>query len=112
MLREPCELPPRIAMLTYVDLGEGAAIEPAVRPAVKAIRGTRPCPIRSRSGRRTLTPVVRLQSLLRYLTALAPAPEFNTAAVRELLMAAFNDEELTTFCFDNFRAVYDDLRPA
>ena len=38
-----------------------------------------------------------------------PAPESNTAAVRELLLAAFSDEELMTFCFDNFRLVYEDF---
>ena len=38
-----------------------------------------------------------------------PQPEFNTAAVRELLMAAFSDEELATFCFDNFRQVYEEF---
>jgi len=38
-----------------------------------------------------------------------PAPASNTAAVRELLMAAFGDEELTTFCYDNFRPVYEEF---
>ncbi len=33
----------------------------------------------------------------------------NTAARRDLLNAAFNDEGLTTFCFDYFRPVYDDF---
>ncbi|MCX6031179.1 MAG: hypothetical protein NT169_18010 [Chloroflexi bacterium] len=37
----------------------------------------------------------------------APAPAFDTAAVRELLMAAFSDEEFTTFCYDCFRPAYD-----
>lgn len=37
----------------------------------------------------------------------APAPGFNTAAVRDLLMAAFSDEDLTTFSFDYYRSVYD-----
>jgi len=34
---------------------------------------------------------------------------WNTAAVRDLLSAAFSDEELVTFCFDCFPAVYEDL---
>jgi len=38
-----------------------------------------------------------------------PAPASNTAAVRELVMAAFGDEELTTFCYDNFRPVYEEF---
>lgn len=33
----------------------------------------------------------------------------DTQTIRELLIAAFNDEELTTFCFDNFRTVYEDF---
>jgi hypothetical protein len=31
----------------------------------------------------------------------------NTAAVRELLSAAFDDEKLTALCFDHFRPVYE-----
>jgi len=31
----------------------------------------------------------------------------NSAAIRDLLTAAFSDEELTTLCFDHFRPVYD-----
>ena len=34
---------------------------------------------------------------------------WNTAVVRDLLSAAFSDEELVTFCFDHFPAVYQDL---
>jgi len=34
-------------------------------------------------------------------------PTYNTAEVRELLMAAFDDEELARFCYDFFRRVYD-----
>ncbi|MCX6029372.1 MAG: hypothetical protein NT169_08720 [Chloroflexi bacterium] len=33
----------------------------------------------------------------------------NTAARRDLLNAAFNDDELMTFCYDYFRPVYDDF---
>jgi hypothetical protein len=35
--------------------------------------------------------------------------QWNTANIRELLNAAFNDEELQTFCFDYFRSVYDNF---
>ncbi|MFZ2422942.1 MAG: hypothetical protein WA029_17555, partial [Anaerolineae bacterium] len=34
---------------------------------------------------------------------------FNTAAVRELLLTALSDEDLTTLCFDHFRPVHDDF---
>lgn len=37
------------------------------------------------------------------------ASSWNTAAIRELLTAAFDDEELTTFCFDHFRPVYENF---
>jgi hypothetical protein len=36
-----------------------------------------------------------------------PEPGYNTTAIRQLLTAAFSDEELTAFCFDNFPEVYD-----
>lgn len=37
-----------------------------------------------------------------------PAPAiYNTTELRGLLMAAFSDEELTAFCYDFFRRVYD-----
>jgi hypothetical protein len=35
------------------------------------------------------------------------SPTYNTAEVRGLLMAAFGDEDLTTFSYDFFRRVYD-----
>ncbi len=36
-------------------------------------------------------------------------PTHDTAAIRDLLTAAFGDEELTTLCFDRFRTVYDNF---
>ena len=38
-----------------------------------------------------------------------PAPQWNTAAMRDLLTTAFSDGELTTLCFDHFRQVYEDF---
>lgn len=32
---------------------------------------------------------------------------YNTATIRQLLNAVFSDEELTTFCYDHFRPVYE-----
>ena len=32
---------------------------------------------------------------------------WNTAAIRSLLTATFDDEELTVLCFDHFRPVYE-----
>jgi hypothetical protein len=43
----------------------------------------------------------------------APQPPgravWDTAAIRDLLGAAFSDEELTTLCFDHFPAVYEEF---
>ncbi len=37
------------------------------------------------------------------------ASGWSTAAIRELLTAAFSDDELTTLCFDHFRPVYQEF---
>ena len=37
------------------------------------------------------------------------AIDWNTAIIRELLAAAFNDEELTALCFDHFQPVYQEF---
>jgi hypothetical protein len=97
VLRQPCDLPPRIAMLTHADLTGKRDPEAELAKIVRAAGGTpQPAP----SGRPTAPPP----------TPLAPTqPEFNTAAVRELLLAAFSDEELTTFCFDYYRPVYGEF---
>ena len=34
---------------------------------------------------------------------------YDTAAIRKLLMAVFDDQDLTIFCFDYFRPVYDNF---
>jgi hypothetical protein len=39
----------------------------------------------------------------------AQGANWNTAAVRDLLTAAFSDGELTTLCFDYFHPVYEDF---
>jgi hypothetical protein len=97
VLREPCDLPMRIAMLTYADLTGKRSEEAELAKIVRTAGGT---PQPSPTGRPTAPPP----------TPPAPIqPEFNTAAVRELLLAAFSDEELMTFCFDNFRPVYEEF---
>ena len=109
VLREPCELPPRIAMLTYVDLREGVNAEARVRRLINAIRGSRTLPDSQR------VPVWRTPAPATAAATPpsppqpAPAPAWNTATVRDLLMAAFSDEELTTFCYDSFRPVYEEF---
>jgi UDP-2,3-diacylglucosamine pyrophosphatase LpxH len=39
----------------------------------------------------------------------APQDEYDLGAVRELLSAAFSDEEIVTLAFDRFRQVYEDI---
>ena len=34
---------------------------------------------------------------------------WNAAAIRDLLTAAFSDQELTALCFDHFRPVYEEF---
>jgi hypothetical protein len=97
VLRGPCDLPMRIAMLTYADLTGRRDAEAELAKIVRAIGGA---PRPSQASQPKIQPPA------------PPAPvqpAFNTAAVRELLMAAFSDEELATFCFDNFRPVYEEF---
>ncbi len=56
VLREPCQLPPRIAMLTYVDLCDGADVEKEFARLVKAIRDMRNLP--ARQGKKSRSSLV------------------------------------------------------
>lgn len=98
VLRQPGSLPMRIAMLTYADLTGALNEEAQLARIVHTISGT--------AGR----PAARPGAPPPPVPPPAPVqPAFDTAAVRELLMAAFSDEELTTFCYDNFRPVYEEF---
>ena len=103
VLRETCDLPPRIAMLTCVDLRAGADAEIQMSRLIAAIRGSRTLPELRR------IPVGPVAAATEPPAPPAPAPAFDTAMVRQLLLAAFSDEELATFCFDYFRPVYDEF---
>jgi hypothetical protein len=97
VLRQPCDLPLRIAMLTYADLTGRRDAEAELAKVVRAGGGTPRPPQAS-------------QPKIQPSASPTPAqPAFDTAAVRELLIAAFGDEELTTFCYDNFRPVYEEF---
>lgn len=52
---------------------------------------------------------VRHRTLLSVGTFATTGREWNTAAIRELLTAAFDDEEIRTLCFDHFPPVYEDF---
>ena len=97
VLRQPCEPPMRIAMLTYADLTGKRDAEAEFARIVRALGGT---PRPPQAGQPNTPPPA---------TPAPAQPAINTAAVRELLMAAFSDEELTTFCYDNFRPVYEEF---
>ena len=97
VLRQPCEPPMRIAMLTYADLTGKRDAEAEFAKIVRALGGT---PRPPQAGQPNTPPPA---------TPAPAQPAINTAAVRELLMAAFSDEELTTFCYDNFRPVYEEF---
>ena len=47
----------------------------------------------------------------RSTTAGISAQKWNTAAIRDLLRAAFSPNELTTLCFDNFPDVHEQFAP-
>ena len=97
VLRQPCDLPMRIAMLTCADLTGKRDEEAEFAKIVRVIGGTPRPPQADRPKTPPPAPPSPAQ------------PAYNTAAVRELLLAVFSDEELTNFCFDNFRPVYEEF---
>lgn len=100
VLRQPCKLPLRIAMLTYADLTGKLNEEAELAKIVRAIGGTR-----TQAGASHTMP----QPTPAPIPASPPQPTYNTAVIRELLLAAFSDEELTTFCYDAFQPVYEEF---
>jgi hypothetical protein len=101
VLRQPCEPPPRIAMLTYVNLAANANVEREFGRLVNAIRGVRRLPVPPS------VPVGGSTAATTTVVTTSVVPAFDTAAVRELLIAAFSDGEFTAFCYDSFRPAYD-----
>jgi hypothetical protein len=104
VLRQPCELPPRIAMLMYADLTGGVNEEREFARVLRTIStaaGAQPAS-RPPSGQPAPAAAAEPPAAIRR----AP-PAFNTASLRALLIAAFSDEEFGVFCFDHFPAVHD-----
>lgn len=66
------------------------------------------CTIRNRIYERTLADTAP-SSAPADRTAAEAFNTRNTAAIREMLTAAFDDEELSTFCADHFNAVYEEF---
>ena len=90
LLLEPCDVPIRMKYLGYADFAAPDDLALSWRRLLDALAasvdpGTKPDTAWPAENAGPATP--------------PPAPAFNTAAVRELLMAAFSDEELMTFCY-------------
>jgi hypothetical protein len=94
LLYRPCMLPTRIAMLSYVDFTRENELEFQLDRLLVALGAKSPI----FTDRSTTAPPAKREP-----------KEYNTAAIRNLLAAAMSDEELTTFCFDVFRPVYEEF---
>ncbi len=103
LLLELCELPTRIGYVGHADFTTPDDIDLAWQLLFAALApansdgqpdGAPPAPSSSPRDSHS-TPPAPSQP--------APASEFNTAAVRELLTTAFGDEDFDIFCYDNFQ---------
>lgn len=93
VLLKPCDMPKRIAMLTCANLTGKLDKEREFTRMVEALGGTlQP----SRPSGPPLEPPSQIPT----------RPTFDTAAVRQLVTAAFSDEELVTFCYDYYPSVH------
>ena len=98
-------------MLTYVDLRKDTASNGECARLLNAVRGKRNLRVAPIGPiRRRFTGTADSRSLH------TPSPSRARPRLLEhrrrtcvLLMAAFNDEELTTFCYDTFRPVYEEF---
>jgi hypothetical protein len=84
-------LPLRIRTLTYLDFTRSDQTDFQLVRLLTTLGATKEPPV-------TLPVESRID-----------ATDYDLQTVRELLTAAFNDEELTTLCFDHFRAVYEEF---
>lgn len=110
LITEQVELPLRIRGLNYVDLTQAddlAFLWQRLLDALAAPANSGGQPAVAQTAQNTSPHVSR--PTLPAPGQSTPAAEFNTAAVRELLAAAFSDEELTTFCADYYPPVYDNF---
>jgi hypothetical protein len=82
--------PKRIAMLTYADFTHEDDREDQLERLLWSLGA----PQQVELIEKNVQPISR------------PPVKYNTGTIRQLLDAAFGDEELTTFCFDYFRDVY------
>jgi len=98
LLLRPCELPMRIATLSYVDFTRPSEIEVQLNRLLFGLGVRTPLsPDRS----------VPTDTMERLPPATKEPREYSRTAIRDLLAAAMSDEELTLLCFDHFRNVYE-----
>lgn len=100
LLLKQCDLPPRIGMLTYADFTRQEEWEAQLERVVAAIRGELQLP-------EVGPPLDQLQGAEEPSSIVSSVHD--TAVVRALLTAAFDDEELTTLCYDDFGPVYEEF---
>ena len=94
LLHRACKLPMRIAMLSYVDFTRDDELEFQLNRLLVGLGARSPMSTDHSSTA---------------MQAKKEPREYNTAAIRDLLATATSDEELTTLCFDAFRAVYEEF---
>jgi len=90
LMLKPCELPLRLRTLTYIDFTQPDQIDSQHSRLLSGI-ATREEPARTVPSAGPTTQTV----------------DHDLNAIRDLLAAAFSDEELTSLCFDYFPGAYE-----
>lgn len=92
LMLQPCELPLRIRMLTYADFTRSDQTDFQFSRLLAGI-GIREAPLPT----------------LPYADSTIKPVDYDLRVVRNLLMAALTDDDLTALCFDHFRTVYEEF---
>jgi hypothetical protein len=90
LMLKPCELPSRIRALAYADFTRSDQVDFQLSILLDRI-----------GIEETPSPIVS------YDKSTIQTVDYDLKAIRNLLMAALVDEELTILCFDHFQMVYD-----
>jgi hypothetical protein len=91
VMLQTCELPLRIRSMSYADFTRSEDADAQFQRLLTAISSKEIGDAES----------VRAAS--------SHSKDYRLADIRELLVNAFSDEELTTLCYDHFRMVYEDF---
>lgn len=92
LMLQPCEIPSRIRTLAYSDFTRSDQIDFQLNILLASIGTEETSP--------PATPSIKSTPL---------AVDYNLKAIRQLLMSALVDEELTTLCYDHFYSVYEEF---